>query len=52
MLCQKVALFLLKTLPSFSLMKEELKTCQNSNLTNFRRSPFGEDIDVMLGIYM
>ena len=38
--------FLPRTLPSFFELQEKLETCWNSNLTNFRETSFGEDINV------
>ena len=46
MLCKNVTVLLPKILPSFFQMQEKLKTCWDSNLANFRRSPFGDDINV------
>ena len=40
-------IYLLKTLQYFFQMQEKLKTCWNStNLRNFRRLSFGDDVNV------
>ena len=36
-----------ETLPYFFQMQKKLETCRNSNLTNFRRPSFGNDIHVI-----
>ena len=45
--------FNFQQLSAFSLMQEEdLKLCQNSSFSNFRRYPFAEDLHVIFNIYM
>ena len=46
MLFQNVTVFLPKTLPSIFKMLEKSGTCQNSNLTYFRRPSFWDDINL------